>query len=128
MGGCEVSKKRSDVNLLDINIGKKISELRLAQGISRKKLGDMIGVTHQQCQKYETGANRISAGRLVLIAKVLDKPVDYFYGSFSENDMSDQNRSDKRFCMDVAKNLTKIKSPEYRQALGNLIRTMAKLS
>ena len=122
-------KRHTDTDILDKNIGQKIQELRLAQGFSRKKLGDMIGVTHQQCQKYETGANRISAARLVLVAHVLGRPVDYFYqGVFNATESTPQEKSDQRLCMEVAKNLMKIKAPEYKSAISSLVKTIAKIS
>ena len=66
-------------NSIDKFIGKKVSELRLAAKMSRQELGNKIEVTHQQCQKYELGINRISASRLALVAKVFKKPIGYFF-------------------------------------------------
>ncbi|NRA73896.1 MAG: helix-turn-helix transcriptional regulator [Rickettsiales bacterium] len=66
-------------NSIDQSIGKKLAELRLKAKMSRQELGSKIGVTHQQCQKYELGINRIAASRLALVAKVFKKPVGYFF-------------------------------------------------
>jgi transcriptional regulator with XRE-family HTH domain len=64
----------------DLEIGQKIRALRVAKGVSQTTLGDGLGVTFQQVQKYERGANRVSAGRLQKIAEMLDTPVTFFYG------------------------------------------------
>ena len=66
-------------NNVDQIIGKKIYSLRLDNNISQSELGKKIGVSAQQLQKYENAKNRISAARLSLIAKVLDKDISYFY-------------------------------------------------
>jgi transcriptional regulator with XRE-family HTH domain len=63
----------------DIEIGRKIRALRLERGLSQSGLADGIGLTFQQVQKYEKGANRVSAGRLQRIAQLLNVPVMFFY-------------------------------------------------
>jgi transcriptional regulator with XRE-family HTH domain len=64
---------------VDIAVGKKIRIRRIQVGMSQTKLGDQLGVTFQQIQKYERGANRVSCSRLVEIAKALDVPTGYFF-------------------------------------------------
>src|ERR1043166_997062 len=64
----------------DIEIGRKIRTLRLERGLSQSRLADGIGLSFQQLQKYESGANRVSAGRLQKIAARLGVPVTVFYG------------------------------------------------
>lgn len=66
-------------NNVDQIIGKKIYSLRLDNNMSQAELAKKIGVSAQQLQKYENAKNRISAARLALIAKVLDKDISYFY-------------------------------------------------
>lgn len=63
----------------DVAIGQKMRALRLERGLSQEELGRAVGVTFQQVQKYERGANRVSAGRLQRIADALDVPVTFFY-------------------------------------------------
>jgi transcriptional regulator with XRE-family HTH domain len=65
----------------DVEIAKRVRALRLQRGISQTELGGVLDVTFQQVQKYETGSNRISAGRLQQIAEVLEVPVTYFYSA-----------------------------------------------
>src|SRR5947209_16177532 len=65
----------------DVAIGQKLRALRLDRGLSQGDLASEIGVTFQQLQKYEKGANRVSAGRLMRIAAALHVPVTAFYGA-----------------------------------------------
>jgi transcriptional regulator with XRE-family HTH domain len=62
-------------NAVDVAVGHNVRIRRLARGFSQGQLGNRIGVTFQQVQKYEHGVNRIGSGRLVRIAKVLGVPV-----------------------------------------------------
>src|SRR5882757_6042285 len=65
----------------DIEMGKKIRLRRVEQRISQSDLGEKLGVSFQQIQKYEKGANRVGASRLQQIATALDVPVTFFYDS-----------------------------------------------
>jgi transcriptional regulator with XRE-family HTH domain len=73
-----VRKRRAGAE--DVEIGRKIRALRLERGLSQSGLAEGIGLTFQQVQKYEKGANRVSAGRLQQIADLLNVPVTFFYG------------------------------------------------
>ena len=66
---------------IDKLIGKKIYNLRMDRGISRSDLAKKAGVSQQQIAKYEDATNKISASRLALLAKVLNKDISYFYES-----------------------------------------------
>ena len=72
-----MAKKQPDS--LDIKVGSKVRALRLERQMSQEKLGDALGLTFQQVQKYEKGTNRISAGRLQRIAAILEVPVSVFF-------------------------------------------------
>ena len=63
----------------DAIVGANIQTLRIACGWSRQQLAERIDVTHQMLSKYEKATNRITSGRLELIAKVFYKPVGYFF-------------------------------------------------
>ena len=69
-------KQTTDVDRL---VGIRITALRKARGLSQTALGNAVGVTFQQVQKYEKGSNRISASRLQGIAQLLDVPVAFFF-------------------------------------------------
>ncbi|MGB9365959.1 MAG: helix-turn-helix transcriptional regulator [Xanthobacteraceae bacterium] len=72
-----IRKRRAGAE--DVEIGRKIRALRLERGLSQSGLAERIGLTFQQVQKYEKGANRVSAGRLQQIADVLNVPITFFY-------------------------------------------------
>ncbi len=63
---------------IDLFVGKKIRLKRKILGMSQKNLGDALGVSFQQIQKYEKGLNRVSAGRLKEISDILNVPVSFF--------------------------------------------------
>ena len=66
-------------NPVDKYVGSRVRMRRIMLGMSQEKLGEALGLTFQQVQKYEKGINRIGAGRLFEIARILDVPVDFFY-------------------------------------------------
>jgi transcriptional regulator with XRE-family HTH domain len=73
-------------DLIDIEVGQRIRIQRLAAGLSQSELAERIGVTFQQVQKYEKGTNRVGAGRLTKIARVLNVPVGSFFDGREEID------------------------------------------
>lgn len=66
-------------NPIDVHVGSRVRLRRTMLGISQEKLGEHLGITFQQIQKYEKGANRIGASRLQEIARVLNTPVSFFF-------------------------------------------------
>ena len=66
-------------NPIDIHVGKRIRQRRTLLGMSQEKLAALIGLTFQQVQKYERGANRVGSSRLFDLGKVLNVPVSYFF-------------------------------------------------
>lgn len=66
-------------NPVDIHVGARVRLRRTFLSLSQEKLGDAIGLTFQQVQKYERGANRIGSSRLFELSKVLDVPVSFFF-------------------------------------------------
>lgn len=67
------------VSSVDTIIGRRLREKREAVGLTQIALGKLLGVTFQQIQKYETATSRISAARLMAMARVLKVPITYFY-------------------------------------------------
>jgi transcriptional regulator with XRE-family HTH domain len=63
----------------DVHVGGRIRARRLLVGMNQDTLANRLGLTFQQVQKYESGANRVSASRLSQIAELLGVPVDYFF-------------------------------------------------
>ena len=72
-------------NPVDVHVGSRVRQRRTLLGMSQEKLGESIGLTFQQVQKYERGANRIGASRLFDLSLVLDVPVAYFFEDMPEN-------------------------------------------
>jgi transcriptional regulator with XRE-family HTH domain len=72
-----VPKKQA--NPIDVQVGNRVRIRRMLIGMSQERLGDLLGLTFQQVQKYEKGVNRIGAGRLFEVARILNVPVDIFY-------------------------------------------------
>jgi len=70
---------RKTPNPIDIHVGSRVRMRRMLVNMSQEKLGDQLGLTFQQVQKYEKGANRIGASRLYQISQFLGVPVGYFY-------------------------------------------------
>ncbi len=77
-----IRKRRAGAE--DVEIGRKIRALRLERDLSQSGLANGIGLTFQQVQKYEKGTNRVSAGRLLRIAALLDVPITFFYSGMAE--------------------------------------------
>ena len=72
-------RKGDKPNPIDIHVGSRVRLRRNMLGLSQEKLGEAIGLTFQQVQKYERGANRIGASRLHDLSRVLDVPVSFFF-------------------------------------------------
>jgi transcriptional regulator with XRE-family HTH domain len=66
-------------NPIDVHVGSRVRLRRTLLGMSQEKLGEAIGLTFQQVQKYERGANRIGSSRLFDLSRVLDVPIAYFF-------------------------------------------------
>ena len=80
-------------NPVDVHVGQRLRQRRVLVGLSQEKLARMVGITFQQVQKYERGANRIVASRLFELAKVLDVPVSYFFDDLSAKVANDTHDS-----------------------------------
>jgi transcriptional regulator with XRE-family HTH domain len=75
---------KKQANPIDGQVGNRLRLRRMMIGMSQEKLGELLGLTFQQVQKYEKGVNRIGAGRLFEIARILGVPIQYFYESVTE--------------------------------------------
>jgi transcriptional regulator with XRE-family HTH domain len=74
------SRRKSDKpNPIDVHVGARVRLRRTLLGMSQERLGEAIGLTFQQVQKYERGANRVGASRLYDLSRVLDVPVSFFF-------------------------------------------------
>jgi transcriptional regulator with XRE-family HTH domain len=86
---------RRDPNYVDVHVGSRIRMRRQLISMSQEKLGELLGITFQQVQKYEKGSNRISASRLFYAAKILGVPVQAFFedlpGTEGDSGFSESN-------------------------------------
>ncbi len=70
---------KKQANPIDVQVGNRVRIRRMLIGMSQERLGSLLGLTFQQIQKYEKGINRIGAGRLFEVARILNVPIDFFY-------------------------------------------------
>jgi transcriptional regulator with XRE-family HTH domain len=121
-------------NAIDVHVGQRVRLRRMILGVGQEKLGDSLGVTFQQVQKYEKGTNRISASRLQQIANFLSVPVPYFFedqppehGTSKTNADHDNGTdflsSPQAFRLNSA--FTRIKDNNVRRAVIALVRALA---
>lgn len=123
-------------NPVDVHVGSRIRLRRQLLRMSQEKLGDELGVTFQQVQKYERGANRVGASRLYRLSRVLEVPVQFFFeglndqesmGMMAENDQTpivyDFIQSSDGVCL--AESFSRIKDAKVRRRVLELVRTLA---
>ncbi len=79
IGDTEAGERESRPSPIDVHVGSRIRLRRTLLGMSQERLGDALGLTFQQVQKYERGANRVGASRLFDLSRVLDVPVSFFF-------------------------------------------------
>jgi transcriptional regulator with XRE-family HTH domain len=126
-------------NPIDRHVGSRVRMRRVLVGMSQEKLGDSLGLTFQQVQKYEKGTNRIGASRLQQIAKILQVPVSFFFegapvdaglvdGPGFEDTGGTAYMSDFLSTvegMQLAKAFMRIKDVKVRRRIVDLIESMA---
>jgi transcriptional regulator with XRE-family HTH domain len=127
-------------NPIDIHVGSRVRFRRMLLGMSQEKLGEKLGLTFQQIQKYEKGINRIGASRLFDLAQVLGVPVQFFYeeapasdtppllvDGFAEkpagNSIVEFLRS--RDGLELNKAFVRIPDAKARRAIVDLVRSLA---
>ncbi|MEO0550846.1 MAG: helix-turn-helix transcriptional regulator [Pseudomonadota bacterium] len=112
---------------VDRLVGERIRRRRILMGLTQDQLGETLGISYQQIQKYETGANRVSAGRLYLIAKCLDVSPGWFFDPVQ----SDRGQADldelgsSRLLIDFVRSFSRIEDEKLKSVLVTLVRTMA---
>ena len=124
-----VTKK---TNPIDAQVGNRVRIRRMLLGMSQERLGDLLGLTFQQVQKYEKGVNRIGAGRLFEIARILGVPIDFFYdgvGATLENP-SEGTPPVMEFVssgegLQLSLAFMKIKDPKVRKRVLDLVKSLA---
>lgn len=138
-----VEKGSRRANPLDLHVGSRVRLQRMLLGMSQEKLGEQLGLTFQQIQKYEKGINRIGASRLFELARVLGVNVQFFYddapGSYSDHsapagmagfaerpaDTYVVDFLSSREGVELNKAFVKITDPKVRRTIVDLVRTLA---
>lgn len=112
----------------DVYVGSRVRMARSMVSMSQTALADELGITFQQIQKYEKGTNRISAGRLVLIARILGKPINWFFEDIEAKTKND-NGLETAFQTESGSRLLRTfyhASKEQRKIIADLARTIVK--
>jgi transcriptional regulator with XRE-family HTH domain len=116
---------------VDIHVGKRLRLARNFRQLSQSGLARSVGVTFQQVQKYETGANRVSASRLVEFATILEVNVAFFFQDLSNDGNSRITQSSRRpqpgsIDAEIAIELASVRDAQLKRALLTLIRRLAR--
>jgi transcriptional regulator with XRE-family HTH domain len=109
---------------IDHYVGARVRERRIMLGFTQQQLADPIGAPYQQAHKYERGINRISAGRLFEIARVLSVPINYFFEGL-DGEASRSASPRERMCLELARNFAQIPNERHQEALSQLARVLA---
>jgi transcriptional regulator with XRE-family HTH domain len=109
---------------IDDHVGSRIRERRIMLGLTQQQLAEMIGVTYQQAHKYERGINRVSAGRLYEIARVLNAPITFFYDGVGE-EVPRAPAPHQRMLLEIARNFGEIQNEKHQEAISQLARALA---
>jgi transcriptional regulator with XRE-family HTH domain len=117
-------KRGRSTAAIDDHVGARIRERRIILGLTQQQLARLIGVTYQQMHKYERGVNRISAGRLLEIGRVLSVPVGYFFEGIGEDGVQEVPQRE-RMMLDIARNFADITDERHRDAMSKLARALA---
>jgi transcriptional regulator with XRE-family HTH domain len=125
-------------NPIDIHVGSRVRLRRMMLGMSQEKLGEQLGITFQQIQKYEKGTNRIGASRLQHIARVLSVPVSFFFedapATPTDNTSGVAEPAAVNYVVDflsssegiqLNKAFVRIKDAQQRRRIIDLVRAMA---
>ncbi|OHC74036.1 MAG: transcriptional regulator [Rhodospirillales bacterium RIFCSPLOWO2_12_FULL_58_28] len=130
---------------VDIHVGSRVRLRRTLLGISQEKLGDAVGLTFQQIQKYERGANRIGASRLYELSRFLNVPISFFFDDMTDevkaaeaqarvqiHGLSDHQQTAfahdpmaKRETLELVRSYYKIFNPKVRKRLFELTKSLA---
>ncbi|MEQ8602548.1 MAG: helix-turn-helix transcriptional regulator [Marivibrio sp.] len=109
---------------VDVAVGNRVRELRIRSGMTQQTLAEKVGVSFQQVQKYEKGANRMGASRLIQVASILNVPVSALFQDI-DNDGAAVEPLD-RDAAKVARDWRAINDDKTRQVMRDVIRALSK--
>jgi transcriptional regulator with XRE-family HTH domain len=114
---------------VDHYVSLRIRQRRIMLGLTQQQMAELIGVTYQQAHKYETGINRISAGRLYQIAQALGVEIGYFFDEIEPDQQAKVKATEmmpqQRMLLELARNFAAIDSRKHQDAICNLARVLA---
>jgi transcriptional regulator with XRE-family HTH domain len=142
----------SKPNPIDVHVGKRLRLRRTLLGMSQERLGEMLGLTFQQVQKYERGVNRIGSSRLFELGQILDVPISFFFddlpetvtgaggavSSYAISGLAEERAAfdheddalplDKRETLELVRAYYRIGDPAVRKRLFELAKALANLT
>jgi transcriptional regulator with XRE-family HTH domain len=131
-------RKKGKANSIDEYVGTQLRQRRSLLGLSQERLAEKVGITFQQIQKYENGANRISASRLFEFSKVLDIPVNFFFDNYGLDSMptgmaegdqavfeGPEDIMKRKETLELIRVYYSIENPKLRKDLFKLVKSMA---
>ena len=130
-------------NAVDVHVGKRIRLRRTLLGMSQEQLGNALNITFQQVQKYERGANRVSASRLWDISQIIDVPISYFFEDMSDTTLKASPRRvsasgaelvivddtkdpmARRETLELVRTYYSIEQPQVRRRISDMVKSIA---
>ena len=112
---------------VDDHVGERIRERRTMMGMTQENLANALQISYQQVQKYETGANRISAGRLYELAQILKVDVNFLFEGLQPTAQQEPmaHGGKNRSTIELVRNFTEIDDSAVRSAVSGLIKTLS---
>ena len=127
----------SKPNPVDVHVGQRVRLRRTLLGMSQEKLGDALGLTFQQVQKYERGTNRIGSSRLYMLSHILDVPISFFFDDMDSSAVNGHGLADKsqsgyeadqlarRESLELVRAYYRIQDPSVRKRVFELVKSIA---
>ncbi len=132
-----MSMIKSSPDPVDIHVGARVRLRRTLLGMSQEKLGNALGLTFQQVQKYERGANRIGSSRLFQLSRILDVPVSFFFDEMDSDTtrkadgMAEGNKQvfevdklSRRETLELVRAYYKITDPTVRKKIFEMVKAV----
>lgn len=128
---------------VDVHVGSRIRLRRTLMGMSQERLGDALGLTFQQVQKYERGVNRVGASRLFDLSRILDVPIGFFYDNMPDTvaggtshlrpsgfaepqeGFGSDDTMNRRETLELVRAYYRINDPNVRKRMFDLMKSMA---
>ena len=112
---------------VDVHVGRRLRQARFLAGMSQEELGTGIGVSFQAVQKYEHGENRLSASRLFKAARLLDRPISFFFEELGGEATAKESNGFSREEIELVRHFRQIPSEEVREHLLQMTKRIGTL-